>query len=94
VLGFTPTLGQVRVATIWKSIKTPTPKWSPLGSVWVHSLTFSYTPENMKCDFQASFMALTFVSPCLGCKPKVKVAIIRLRNKAIILVAKHYVALE
>jgi hypothetical protein len=23
---------------------------SPLGSVWVHSLTLSYTPESMKCD--------------------------------------------
>jgi hypothetical protein len=28
---------------------------SPLGSVWVHSLTLSYTPVNMKCDSRASF---------------------------------------
>jgi hypothetical protein len=28
----------------------------------------------MKCDSWASFFALTFVSPCLGHKPKAKVA--------------------
>jgi hypothetical protein len=47
---------------------------SSLGSVWVHSFTFSYTPENMKCDSQASFSARTFASLCFGCKPKIKVA--------------------
>jgi hypothetical protein len=47
---------------------------SPLGRVWVHSLTLSYTPGSMKCDSQASLLARTFVSPCLGHEPKVKVA--------------------
>jgi hypothetical protein len=28
----------------------------------------------MKCDSKASLLARTFVSPCLGCKPKVKLA--------------------
>ncbi len=46
---------------------------SPLGSVQVHSLTLSYTPESMKCDSQASLLVRTFASPCLGCKPKVRV---------------------
>jgi len=47
---------------------------SSLGSVRVHSLTFSCTPKNMRCDFWASFLALTLVSLYLGCEPKVKVA--------------------
>ncbi len=46
----------------------------PLGSVWVHSLPLSYTPKIMKCDFQASLLALTFASPCLGCECKARVA--------------------
>jgi hypothetical protein len=41
--------------------------------VEVQSLTLSYTPGNMKCDSQASFLACTFASPCLGHKPKVRV---------------------
>jgi hypothetical protein len=45
--------------------------------VKVHSLTFSRTPENMKCDFWASLLARTFASPCLGRKPKARVAITR-----------------
>ncbi len=45
-----------------------------LGSVWVHSFTLSYTPWNMKCDFQASLLARTFASTCLGRKLKTKVA--------------------
>jgi hypothetical protein len=44
-----------------------------LGSVWVHSITPSYTFGSMKCDFWASLSARTFVRPCFGCKPKVKV---------------------
>jgi hypothetical protein len=53
---------------------------SPLGRVRVHSLTFSHTPrtlfhvpESIRCDFQASFLARTLVSPCLGHKPKARV---------------------
>jgi hypothetical protein len=42
-------------------------------SVGVHSFTFSYTPESMKCDSWASFLTHTFSSPCFGRKPKAKV---------------------
>jgi hypothetical protein len=47
---------------------------SSLGSVEVHSFTFSDTPENMKCDSPTSLLVCTFASPCLGCKPKAKIA--------------------
>jgi hypothetical protein len=59
---------------IRKSIKSPIPKvgGSSLGSVGVHSLTLSYTPKSMKCDSQASFLAHTFASPCVGCEPKAR----------------------
>jgi hypothetical protein len=43
-------------------------------SVSVHSLTLFYTPENMRCDSRASFLARTLVSPYFGHEPKVKVA--------------------
>jgi hypothetical protein len=46
---------------------------SPLGSVWVHSFTFSYTPRSMKCNSRASFLTHTFASPCFGREPKAKV---------------------
>jgi hypothetical protein len=36
---------------IWESIRNPTPKVGALGGVEVHSLTFSYIPRKMKCDF-------------------------------------------
>jgi len=52
------------------------PKGGSLGSVKVHSLTFLCTPGSMKCDSRASYLALTFASPCLGCEPKAKVAIV------------------
>jgi len=58
------------------------PSGSPLGSVWVHSLTLSYTPGSMKCDSWASILAHTFVSPCLGRKPKARVAIINVQGIA------------
>jgi len=45
-----------------------------LGSVKVLSLTLSYTPRNMRCDSQASFLALILASPCLGHEPKARVA--------------------
>ncbi len=47
---------------------------SLLESVGVHYLTLSCTPRSMKCDSQASFLARTFVSPCLGREPKAKIA--------------------
>ncbi len=49
---------------------------SSLRSVGVHSLTLSYIPGSAKCDSWASFLARTFVSPCLGNKPKARVATI------------------
>jgi hypothetical protein len=45
-------------------------------SVGVHSFALSYTPMSMKCDFQVSLLARTFVNPCLGHEPKVRVATI------------------
>jgi hypothetical protein len=48
-----------------------------LRSVWVHSLTLSYTPGNMKCDFWVSFLVHTFASPFLGHKPKAKVTTLK-----------------
>jgi hypothetical protein len=44
-----------------------------IRSVKVHSLTFSYTPENMKCESQASLLAHTLISPCLSYEPKATV---------------------
>jgi hypothetical protein len=47
---------------------------SPFGSVWVHSLTLSYTPGNMKCDSRVSLSTHTFPNPCFDHEPKVRVA--------------------
>jgi hypothetical protein len=44
------------------------------GSVWVHSLTLSYTPESMKYDSWASLLAHTSASFCLGREPRARVA--------------------
>ncbi len=46
----------------------------PFGSVWVHSLTLSYTLGGMKCDSWVSLLAHTFASPCGSHKPKARVA--------------------
>jgi hypothetical protein len=63
-----------RSLKIWKSIGTfNSQSGSPLGSVWANSLTLSYIPMSMKCDFQASLLAHTFTSPYLNYEPKVKV---------------------
>jgi len=48
---------------------------SPLGNVWVHALTPSYTPRNMKCDSQASLIARNLQALTFGREPKAKVAI-------------------
>jgi hypothetical protein len=45
-------------------------------SVRVHSFTFSYTPKSMRYDFHAFVLAFTLASPCLGHKPKARVATI------------------
>jgi hypothetical protein len=50
---------------------------SLLGSVRVHSFTLSFTPENMRCDSQASLLACNLVSPCFGREPKVRVVTLR-----------------
>jgi len=50
------------------------PKWVFTWECGVHSFTLSHTPGRMKCDSWASFLACTFTSPCLGHKPKAKVA--------------------
>jgi hypothetical protein len=55
---------------------------SSLGSVEVHSLTFSHTPKSMRCDSHASFLAHTFPNPCLGRKPKVKVTTLATTTKS------------
>jgi hypothetical protein len=47
---------------------------SSLGNVRVHSLTLSYILKNMKGDSRVSLLAHTFVTPCLGHEPKVRVA--------------------
>jgi hypothetical protein len=47
---------------------------SSLGSMGVHSFTFSYTPRSMKCDSHASFLAHTSTIFCLIHEPKAKVA--------------------
>jgi hypothetical protein len=58
--------------------QTPSQNGSSLGSVGVHSLTFSYTLRGMKCDSRASLLACTFASPCFGNEPKVRVATLSL----------------
>jgi hypothetical protein len=47
---------------------------SSLGSVRVHSLTLSYTFENMSYNSRVSLLARTLASPCFGHEPKTKVA--------------------
>jgi hypothetical protein len=56
---------------IQKSIETPTPKVE--AHLGVCGFIPSHPLGNMKCDFQISFLACTFASPCLKCKPKVRV---------------------
>ncbi len=68
-----------RVLKIQESIETPTPKvGAHLGVLrfipW-HSPTLPHSREH-ECVSQASLLALTFASPCLGRKPKVKVVTI------------------
>jgi len=47
---------------------------SPLGSVWVHSLTLSYIPRGMKCDSWTSLLVHTFANSCFNREPKAKIA--------------------
>jgi len=50
-----------------------------LGSLRVHSLTLSCTPESMKCDSGASYLVRTFESPYLGREPKAWVVTFRVQ---------------
>jgi hypothetical protein len=56
--------------TIQKSIRTLIPK------VRVH-FTLSHTPESMKCDSWASFLARNFASLCITREPNARVATFR-----------------
>ncbi len=52
---------------IWESTRTPNSEsGSSLGSVRVHSLTLSYTPESMRRDSRVSLLAHNLASPCLS----------------------------
>ncbi len=67
-----------RSLKIRESIRTPTPKVEVHLGVWKfnsHTLPYFQPPRSMKCDSQASFLACTFTSPCLGCKSKAGVVI-------------------
>jgi len=57
---------------------------SSFGSVKVHSLTLSYTPENMRCESRASLLAHTLASPCFGHEPKARVATLGLQIVGVI----------
>ncbi len=59
-MGFDPLQSLLEDSGILRDYNSPS--GSCLGSVRVHSLTFSYIP---------SYLAL--LHPCLGCEPKVKV---------------------
>jgi hypothetical protein len=57
---------------------------SSFRNVRVHSLTFSYTPESMRCESRTSLLAHTLASPCLGRKPKTRVATLGLQIVGVI----------
>jgi hypothetical protein len=46
---------------------------SPLGNVWVHSLTPSYIHGSIKCDSWTSFSARIIASPYISREPKARV---------------------
>jgi len=57
---------------IRECMKTLTPKVGAHLGMWKFISSFSHTLGNMKCDSQASFLACTFASLCLGCEPKAR----------------------
>jgi len=59
---------------------------SSLGSVGVHSLTLSYTPESMKCNSWASLLACTFTSPYLNCEPKAKIMTVTFQESLLLVI--------
>jgi hypothetical protein len=79
-MGFDP---YNRSLKIQESIETPTPKVGVHLGVWrfiSHTLPYFQPPRSMKCDSWASFLAHTFINPCLGNKPKAKVVTLVLAN--------------
>jgi hypothetical protein len=72
-IGFNPCNRSLKIP---ESIETNSPSGSYLGSVRVHSLTLSCTPGNIAYVSRASLLSHTLASPCLGRKPKARVAII------------------
>jgi hypothetical protein len=58
---------------IEESIRILTPKVRAHLGVCGFTPSLSYTPENMKCDYQASLLAHIFASLCLSHKPKTRV---------------------
>jgi len=62
-----------RSLKIQESIGSPTPKLRAHLGVWGFIFTFPYTPGSTKCESWASFLAHTFVNPCLDHEPKARV---------------------
>ncbi len=61
---------------IRESIRIPTPKVGVHLGVWRFNspnLPYFQPPGSMKCDFRASLLVRTFISPCFGRKPKARV---------------------
>jgi hypothetical protein len=72
-LGFDP---YNRLLKIWESTGIPiSQSGSSLGSVRIYSVTLSFTPRSMRHDSRTSFLACNLATPCLGHKPKARVAI-------------------
>jgi len=75
-MGFDPWNYSLKIRN---SIETPIPKMGAhLGVrrfIPSHSpsFTLSFTLENMRCDYWASFLAHTLASICFGYKPKIRV---------------------
>ncbi len=69
-MGFDPCNRSLK---IWESNSQ---NGSSLGNMEVHSLSLSHTLGNMKRESQASLLARTFASLCLGHEPKARVAIV------------------
>jgi hypothetical protein len=59
----------------------------------VDSFILSYTPKSMRCDSQASLLAHTLASPCLGHEPKAKVATIKGDREGIYIRNKIYLTM-
>jgi hypothetical protein len=72
---------------IEESIRILTPKVKVHLGVCGLTPSLSYTPENMKCDYQASLLAHIFASLYLGRKPKTRVVTLITSNVTFILIS-------